>query len=86
MKEHKTLSRHARSKQPRSERDWIKFSAKADRMLDQGNSDREHNDGDHPIDHHLRALHARVEAEPISDDLKRLAQQLEERLKNRDPD
>lgn len=82
MKERKTLPRHARSKQPRSERDWIKSAAKADDMLDQGKSDRD----DHQIDQDLRALHTRVEAEPISDDLKRLAKQLEERLKKRDED
>ena len=51
-------------------------------MLDQGKSDRD----DHQIDQDLRALHTRVEAEPISDDLKRLAKQLEERLKKRDED
>jgi hypothetical protein len=86
MKERKTLKRHARSKQPRSERDWIKLSAKADDMWDQGKSDRDDHDGDQQIDQDLRALHTRVEAEPISDDLKRLAKQLEERLKKRDED
>ena len=55
-------------------------------MLDQGNSNREDNEGDHPIDHDLRSLHARVQAEPVSDDLKRLARQLEKRLKKRDQD
>lgn len=53
-------------------------------MLDQGKSDRDDHDDDHQIDQDLRALHTRVEAEPISDDLKRLAKQLEERLKKRD--
>lgn len=41
---------------------------------------------DASLDRDLKALFKAVQAEPVSDELKRLAQQLESRLKNQNKD
>ncbi|MBB4206630.1 hypothetical protein [Roseinatronobacter bogoriensis] len=56
-------------------------------MSDPNSQDQKKNDTDDAaLDRELRALFERVAEEPVSDELKRLARTLEERLKKRAQD
>lgn len=53
-------------------------------MSDENNKDAADDSGEDPLDRDLRALFQRVQDEPVSEELKRLARILQDRLKSRD--
>ncbi len=55
-------------------------------MSDQSKGESADDGEDASLDRDLKALFKAVQSEPVSDEIKRLAQQLESRLKNLDKD
>jgi hypothetical protein len=55
-------------------------------MSDKSSSNSADSGADEHLDRDLRALFRRVQEEPVSEELKRLARMLEQRLQHRDED